>query len=217
MSEVMPTVFVVDDDYSVRESIALLIESAGWVVEKFQCAKDFLARPRSTAPSCLVLDLVLPDINGCDVQAMIADRADLPVIFISGHGDVQMSVRAMKAGALEFFTKPLLHGALLESVRRAIKRSTDALEQDRQLRTLRERYEALSTREREVMALVVAGHANKQVGSDLGISEITVKAHRGQLMRKMGAGSICELVRMSLRLRVGPALDGRPSAGVDRA
>jgi len=200
MSDVKPMVFVVDDDVSVREALGLLIESAGWRPELFACGSEFLARPRVIAPSCLVLDVVLPDLNGCDLQALLADRADMPIIFISGHDDVTTTVRAMKAGAVEFFPKPFADHAIVCAIRNAIDRSCAALADAAETSALREGYARLSPREREVMALVVSGRLNKQVGSELGISEITVKAHRGKMMRKMNAGSICDLVRMASRL-----------------
>jgi FixJ family two-component response regulator len=200
MFDVKPVVFVVDDDVSVRESLGLLVESAGWRPELFARGSEFLARPRVIAPSCLVLDVVLPDLNGCDLQALLADRADMPIIFISGHDDVTTTVRAMKAGAVEFFPKPFADHAIVCAIRNAIDRSCAALADAAETRALRESYARLSPREREVMALVVSGRLNKQVGSELGISEITVKAHRGKMMRKMNAGSICDLVRMASRL-----------------
>ena len=203
MAEAKPIVFIIDDDASVRESLGLLIESAGWRAETFGCGSEFLSRPREVAPSCLVLDVVLPDFNGCDLQALLADRADMPIVFVSGHADVATSVRAMKAGALEFFTKPFVDDAIIGAIGNALQRSRAALVDEAAARGLRESYALLSAREREVMALVVAGRLNKQVGSDLGISEITVKAHRGKMMRKMKAGSICDLVRMASRLSLG--------------
>ena len=199
-SQVTPLVFVVDDDASVRESLKLLIESAGWQSETFGSGQEFLARPRVLAPSCLVLDVVLPDLNGCDLQKIIADRADMPIIFITGYGDVPTIVRAMKAGAVDFFTKPLVGDVLLSAIRNALDRSCAALGDAEHLRALRDSYASLSRREREVMALVVAGRLNKQAGGELGISEITVKAHRGRMMRKMNADSLPELVRMAGRL-----------------
>jgi FixJ family two-component response regulator len=203
MADVRPIVFVVDDDRSVRESLELLIESAGWRAETFGSGRAFLARPRAQAPSCLVLDLVLPDFNGCDLQALLADRADMPIVFVSGQADVAHTVRAMKAGALEFFTKPFADDAIVEAIGHAIRRSCTALADAAEAQALRDSYALLSPREREVMALVVSGRLNKQVGGELGISEITVKAHRGKLMRKMHAGSICDLVRMASRLNLG--------------
>jgi FixJ family two-component response regulator len=207
----IPTVFVVDDDESIRRSLTFLIESAGWQAETFGSAREFLSRPQAvTAPSCLVLDVVLPDLNGCEVQAQLADRAELPVIFISGYGDVPTTVRAMKGGAVEFFTKPFAGDVVLGAIRNALNRSGAALADMAEMQAFRDRYSSLSPREREIMALVVSGRLNKQMGIDLGISEITVKAHRGQVMRKMKADSLCDLVRMAFRLCVGPAgKDGR--------
>ena len=197
------TVFVVDDDVSVRESLELLIGSAGWRVETFASAQEFLAQPRPTVPCCLVLDVSLPDLNGLELQERIAqERSEMPIVFITGHGDVPMTVRAMKAGAIEFLTKPFNDEVLLRAVRGAIDRSTAALSQETDLQTLRASYASLSRREREVMTLVVSGLLNKQVGGKLGISEITVKAHRGRVMRKMKAGSLPALVNMAARLHL---------------
>jgi len=200
MSDTKPTVFVVDDDASVRESLKLLIESAGWQPETFGSGQEFLARPRVLVPSCLVLDVLLPDVNGCDLQKLVTDRADMPIIFITGCGDVSTIVRAMKAGAVDFLTKPLVGDVLLSAIRNALDRSCAALGDAEHMRALRDSYASLSRREREVMALVVAGRLNKQAGGELGISEITVKAHRGKMMRKMNADSLPELVRMAGRL-----------------
>ncbi len=200
MPDLTPIVFVVDDDVSVRESLELLIETAGWKPAVFASAQAFLARPRVAVPSCLVLDVTLPGLNGLELQQRLADRADMPIIFITGYGDVPMTVRAMKAGAVEFLTKPFRDDVLLNAIRGAIERSRAALRLDSEMRTLRTCYESLTPREREVMALVVSGLLNKQVGGELGISEITVKAHRGQVMRKMEADSLPDLVRMAARL-----------------
>jgi FixJ family two-component response regulator len=200
MAEVTPIVFVVDDDISVRESLELLITSAGWQPEMFGSAREFLARPRVSVPCCLVLDVTLPGLNGLELQQQLAGRTDMPIIFITGYGDVPMSVRAMKAGAAEFLTKPFNDDVLVNAVRSAIERSHAALRLDAGTRALRTRYESLTPREHEVMALVVSGLLNKQVGGELGISEITVKAHRGQVMRKMKAESLPDLVTMAARL-----------------
>ena len=202
-----PTVFIVDDDISVRESLELLIRHAGWQPETFESAQEFLSRPRLLAPSCLVLDVRLPGLTGLDVQRRVsADRPDMPIIFITGHGDVPMTVQAMKAGAVEFLTKPFGDDVLLTAVRNAIERSRSALRREAELRGLREAHASLSRREREVMALVVSGRLNKQVGGELGISEITVKAHRGKVMRKMKADSLADLVKMATRLGLARAL-----------
>lgn len=208
MPEAKPTVFVVDDDISVRKSLKLLIESAGWEAETFGSGQEFLSRPRIPGPSCLLLDVVLPDVNGCDLQNLVADRAEMPIIFISGHGDVPTTVRAMKAGAAEFFAKPLVDDVLLSAIRNAIVRSYAALADAAVTRALRDSYALLSRREREVMELIVSGRCrlNKQVGGELGISEITVKAHRGKMMRKMKARSLPELVRMAAKLCLAPFL-----------
>ena len=200
MSDAKSTVFVVDDDVSVRESLQLLIESAGWQAVTFGSGQEFLVRPRVLAPSCLVLDVGLPDLNGFDLQKVVADRADMPIIFITGYGDAPTIVRAMKAGAVDFFTKPLVGDVLLSAIRNALNRSCAALGDAEHMRALQDSYASLSHREREVMALIVSGRLNKQVGGELGISEITVKAHRGKMMRKMNADSLPELVRMADRL-----------------
>jgi FixJ family two-component response regulator len=201
VSAVEPVVFVVDDDVSVRESLELLIRVSGWNVETFASAREFLARPRALVPSCLVLDVSLPDLNGLDLQKRVAvDRSDMPVVFITGHGDIPMSVEAMKAGAIGFLTKPFGDDVLLDAIKEALERSRRALERETKVRALRDSYESLTPREREVMVLVVSGLLNKQVGGELGISEITVKAHRGQVMRKMKADSLPALVRMAATL-----------------
>ena len=192
-----PIVFVVDDDVSVRESLELLIQASGWQVETFGSASEFLEWPRPVVPSCLVLDVSLPDLNGLDLQTRLAvDRAETPVIFITGHGDVPMTVRAMKAGAVEFLTKPFREEPLLSAIEHALERSRRALEVEAKRQALCKGYDSLTPREREVMVLVASGLLNKQVGGELGISEITVKAHRGQVMRKMNAGSLPALVHM---------------------
>ena len=204
-ADVTSIVFVVDDDVSVRESLELLVQTAGWHPETFPSAQDFLARPRPAGPCCLVLDVTLPGLSGLELQQQLAERTDMPIIFITGHGDVPMSVQAMKAGAVEFLTKPFNDDVLLNAIRGAIERSRAALRRDSEMRTLRHCYESLTPREREVMVLVVAGLLNKQVGGELGISEITVKAHRGQVMRKMKADSLPDLVTMAARLGLRPA------------
>jgi FixJ family two-component response regulator len=203
MSPATAVVFVVDDDVSVRESLELLILSAGWQPETFVSAQEFLRRPRAVVPSCLVLDVSLPGLNGLELQERIAgERSDMPIIFITGHGDVPMTVKAMKAGAVEFLTKPFSEDVLLNAIRLALKRSESALVREKELYALREAYASLTPREREVMRLVVSGLLNKQVGGELGISEITVKAHRGSLMRKMKAASLPDLVHMAARLEL---------------
>jgi FixJ family two-component response regulator len=198
-----PIVFVVDPDPSVRESLELLVRAAGWRAETFASAQEFLARPRSLVPSCVIMDVTLPDLNGLELQERIAsERTDMPIIFLTSNADIAMTVRAMKRGALEFLTKPFDAEALLIVIQQAIKRSEAALGRENQLNALRTWYGSLTQREREVMTLVVSGLQNKQVGGELGISEITVKAHRGNVMRKMKANSFANLVNMAARLRV---------------
>jgi FixJ family two-component response regulator len=205
-SQQQAIVFVVDDDISVRESLESLITFAGWQPETFASAADFLARPRTTKPSCLVLDVSLPDLNGLELQKLIAsDRADMPIIFITGHGDVPMTVQAMKGGAVEFLTKPFDDEVLLSAIRHAIERSATVLDDQSELSELRNDYESLTPRERDVMKLVVAGMLNKQIGLKLDISEITVKAHRGKMMQKMQADSVADLVKTAMRLGLTPA------------
>jgi len=206
MSHATPIVFVVDDDVSVRESLELLIRCEGWQPETFESAQEFLTRPRPSVPSCLVLDVSLPGLNGLDLQKRVAvERADMPIIFITGHADIPMSVQAMKAGAVEFLTKPFGDEELLSAIRQAIERSRTALAREAEMRVLRDSYASLTPRERQVMTLVVSGLLNKQVGGELDISEITVKAHRGQVMRKMKADSLADLVNMAARLRLARA------------
>jgi FixJ family two-component response regulator len=201
MAGVAPIVFIVDDDISVRESLEMLVAHAGWQPEIFASAEAFLSRPAAQCPSCLVLDVSLPDLNGLELQKRIgAARVEMPIIFITGRGDIPMSVQAMKAGAVEFLTKPFPTDALLDAIASALERSRTVLADRAGLQALRNRHESLSQREREVMALVVRGYLNKQVGGALGISEITVKAHRGRAMRKMSARSLPELVSIAARL-----------------
>lgn len=201
-----PIVFVVDDDISVRESLGCLIAQAGWRPEVFDSAGAFLDSPRLHLPSCLVLDISLPDLNGLELQKRLADRTDLPIIFITGHGNIPMTVRAMKAGAVEFLTKPVSAPTLLDAIEEALERSRAYIDEESFVMALRARYASLTQRERQVMALVVRGRLNKQVGGELGISEITVKAHRGRMMRKMQAKSFAELVSLAAHIE---ASDGR--------
>ena len=203
MSDATPLVFVIDDDVSVRESLELLIRHAGWEPETFASAQEFLSHPRALIPSCLVLDITLPGLNGLELQELVAaDRTDMPIIFITGHGDVPTTVRAMKAGAIEFLTKPFNDDVLLGAIQSAIERSDAALRAGAEIEALQVRYASLSRREREVMGLVVRGLLNKQVGFELGISEITVKAHRGRVMRKMSVRSLAELVNCATKLEL---------------
>ena len=203
MSQTTPIVFIVDDDISVRESLELLLRHEGLGVESFVSAQEFLGHPRATVPSCLVLDYSLPGLTGLELQKRIAvERNEMPIIFITGHGNIPMTVQAMKAGAIEFLTKPFSDQILLNAIHNALRRSKALLDRDTEIRVLKARYTLLTAREREVMVLVVAGLPNKQVGGELGISEITVKAHRGSMMRKMEADSLPELVSMAARLRL---------------
>jgi FixJ family two-component response regulator len=209
MSRGTPIVFVVDDDISVRESLESLIRFAGWQPEVFASAQEFLSHPPVFVPSCLVLDVTLPDLNGLDLQKRIAtDRIDMPIVFITGHGDVPMAVRAMKAGAVEFLTKPYGDEVLLSAIQQAIECSDAALCREAEMRSIRDRYASLSPRERQVMALVVRGLVNRQVGGELFISEITVKVHRGNVMRKMKADTFADLVNMASRLHLASNAKG---------
>jgi FixJ family two-component response regulator len=206
MSHPTPVVFVVDDDVSVRESLELLIHSAGWKAETFASAQASLSHPRVHAPSCPVLDVNLPDLNGLELQKSVADdRLDMPIIFITGYGDVPMTVQAMKAGAIEFLMKPFSDDVLLNSIQQAIERSLSVQSHESEKDILRDCYASLSQREKQVMALVITGLMNKQVGFELGITEITVKAHRGQVMRKMKASSLVDLVTMAAKLGLATA------------
>jgi FixJ family two-component response regulator len=203
MPETRAIVFVVDDDASVREALDRLIRSAGLKVEAFASAEEFLNRPRADVPSCLVLDVRLPDLSGIDLQRrMVESNNEIPIVFITGHGDIPTTVRAMKAGAVEFLTKPLVDGDVLESIRQAIARDRAARDHHAETAELRARYASLTPREKEVMEWVVSGRLNKQIAGELGISEETVKVHRGHVMRKIGADSLAELVRMSQRLGI---------------
>jgi FixJ family two-component response regulator len=209
MLEQTAMVFVVEDDPSVREALASLIRSAGWNVEVFASAHEFLARPGTDAPSCLVLDVGLPGLSGLDLQARMAElNNDIPIVFITGHGDVPMSVRAMKAGAVEFLTKPFLDQDLLGGIQVAIERHRAAREEDAELEELRACYATLTPRERQVMELVISGRLNKQTAAELGTSEITIKVHRGRVMTKMRATSFADLVNRAARLKL--TLAGKP-------
>jgi FixJ family two-component response regulator len=201
MPETQAVVFVVDDDASVREALQRLVRSAGLRVEAFASAEEFLNRPRADVPSCLVLDVRLPDLSGLDLQRRMVDaNNEMPIVFITGHGDIPTTVRAMKAGAVEFLTKPLVEGDVLESIRQAIARDRAGRAHHAETADVRARFASLTPREEEVMAWVVSGLLNKQIAGELGISEETVKVHRGHMMRKMGVDSVAELVRMSERL-----------------
>ncbi len=209
MPDVTPIVYVVDDDLSLREALEGLIREAGWRPLVFATAREFLSHTHVPCPSCAVLDVALPDLNGLDLQRrIVAEHAYIPIIVITGYGDVPMTVRAMKAGAVEFLTKPFTDEALMDAIRGALERSANTLDQMAEVQSLHERYTSLSGREREVMALVVRGLMNKQVGGELGISEITVKAHRGRMMQKMGASSLAGLVTIAAKLGI-PTSGGR--------
>jgi FixJ family two-component response regulator len=206
MPPTAPTVVVVDDDISVRESLELLIQNEGWQPALFESANDFLARLSTVSPSCLILDINLPDLSGLDIQQRITDeKFSTPIIFITGYGDIPTSVRAMKAGAAEFLTKPLDDEVMLEAIRGAVLRGQANLKREGVHRQLQERFDSLTKREREVMSLVVKGLMNKQVGFELDISEITVKAHRGRVMEKMHAATFVDLVNMAGRLGISTA------------
>ena len=202
MATAKPIVFVVDDDVWIRESLQTLLRDEGWHSETFASAQEFLDRPRAFVPSCLVLDISLPGLNGLELQKRIAvERTDMPIIFITGHGDIPMSVGAMKAGAVEFLTKPFNDEVLLAAITQALDRSRQALAQETKIQELLDRYASLTPRERDVMGLVVSGLLNKQVAGELGITESTVKAHRGQVMQKMKANSVADLVKMTAILK----------------
>jgi FixJ family two-component response regulator len=206
MSDDLPVIYVVDDDDSVRAGLRSLLEGVGWRVTEFASALEFLRYPRTAVPGCLILDMSLPDLSGLELQRRLTrDRNAVPIIFITGYGDIPTTVQAMKAGAVEFLTKPFRAEILLVAIEGAIERSRTSLDRHADLRILQERHRRLSRREREVMALVVQGQLNKQVGGELGITEITVKSHRGRVMRKMQARSLADLVNMASRLSVTSA------------
>jgi FixJ family two-component response regulator len=214
MATAKPIVFVVDDDVWIRESLQTLLRDEGWHPETFASAQEFLDRPRALIPNCLVLDISLPGINGLELQKRVAvERTDTPIIFITGHGDIPMSVGAMKAGAVEFLTKPFNDEVLLTAIRQALERSRQALAQEMQIQELLDRYASLTPRERDVMGLVVSGLLNKQVAGELGITESTVKAHRGQVMQKMKANSVADLVKMTAIFHQGAAIKRSISSG----
>lgn len=200
----MPLVSVVDQDRSTRQALELLISSAGWTARTYACAWDFLARPRVLTPGCLIVDVTLPDLHGLELQQRIADRCEMPIIFITCQSDIRTTVRAMKAGALDFMVKPLRSDAMLNAIAAAIEHSRAALTREAELRSLRECHASLTFRERQVMALVVQGLRNKVIGAQLGICEITVKGHRGNVMRKMKVGSVPELVSVADKLALIP-------------
>jgi len=213
MPAATPIVFIVDDDISVRESLELLVRNENWKPETFASAQEFLSHPRTSVSSCLLLDLSLPGLNGLELQKQLATaHIDMPIIFITGYGDVPKTVQAMKAGALEFLTKPLDNETLVSAIRRALEKSRLALDREAEMQELRDRYALLTSREKQVMALVVSGLLNKQVGGELGISEITVKAHRGQVMQKMKADSLAALVKLSSKLHFEFKGQDRPAA-----
>jgi FixJ family two-component response regulator len=206
MQEATPMVFVVEDDSSVREALAGLIRSAGWNVEVFVSAHDFLGHPRADAPSCLVLDIGLPGLSGLDLQARMAEtHNDIPIVFITGHGDIPMSVRAMKAGAVEFLTKPFVDQDLLDGIQTALERDRAVRSEEEELQELRDCYASLTPRERQVLELVISGRLNKQAAAELGTSEITIKVHRGRVMAKMRATSLPDLVNRAAKLKLKAA------------
>src|SRR5579863_3292668 len=201
----VPTVFIIDDDRGMREAIQDLVESVGLRAEAFAAGHEFPSRQRTSAPACLVLDVRLPQMSGLDFQRQLAETGvQIPIIFITAHGDIPMSVKALKSGAVEFLTKPFRDQDLLDAIQQALQRDSAAREEQAQMQELQERYHALSAREREVMALVVSGMLNKQIASEIGASEATVKIHRGHVMQKMQAGSVADLVRMADRLKLSP-------------
>jgi len=215
MATAKPIVFVVDDDVWIRESLQTLLQDEGWQPETFASAQEFLDRPRPLTPNCLVLDVSLPGLDGLELQKRIAgQRTDMPIIFITGHGDIPMSVGAMKAGAIEFLTKPFSDEVLLTAIRQALERSRLALTEQATMQELRDRYASLTPREQDVMRLVVSGLLNKQVADELGITESTVKAHRGQVMQKMKANSLADLVKMTARLDQPVATNQSMSSGL---
>jgi FixJ family two-component response regulator len=215
MATAKPIVFVVDDDVWIRESLQTLLQDEGWQAETFASAREFLDRPRPLTPNCLVLDVSLPALDGLELQKRIAaERTDMPIIFITGHGDIPMSVGAMKAGAIEFLTKPFSDEVLLTAIRQALERSRLALTEQATMQELRDRYASLTPREQDVMRLVVSGLLNKQVADELGITESTVKAHRGQVMQKMKANSLADLVKMTARLDQPVATNQSMSSGL---